>query len=455
MSISSSDSSFSESSDDEYYGDNGEEFRYSILNNKYALIEKIGYGSYSSVWLSYNILNENFNAIKIQNYEDYEEGLIELNILKRINEIEKSSMIKLEDNFQMVKEEKVKKKIKRGKKFILKDKIEYKKNICMVLPLMGCSIYNLIKKGKFENGLNNSLLNKSIKCLLKSTNYLHNKLKLCHTDIKPENMLVSGNSSNIKKIIDEYKSFKINFLLKEKLENRISEKKWDLSNNNHRKKHRKFKHKILKSLHQTILDSMVNVNIESSSSDSETSSENNNYCPILVDELNECSITLTDFGSNIKIKDLDDEEIQTRYYRAPEVILGLNATEKIDIWSIGCVIYEIYTGEILFDPNKDSKYSRDFHHLYLIEEIFGKVPKRMIKKSPRSKEFYDKKFNLKCSKIKKIEIEELIKKKKENIDKNIIELIKSCLVIDPKERPDISQLNNIFNKNLFNINKKI
>ena len=42
-------SSNSESSDDEYYGDNGEEFRSSILNNKYTLIEKIGFGGFAII----------------------------------------------------------------------------------------------------------------------------------------------------------------------------------------------------------------------------------------------------------------------------------------------------------------------------------------------------------------------------------------------------------------------
>ena len=70
--MSKNSSSNSLSSDDEYYGDNGEEFRGSILNNKYALIDKIGYGSYSSVWLAYCINDDVFYAIKIQNFEDYD-----------------------------------------------------------------------------------------------------------------------------------------------------------------------------------------------------------------------------------------------------------------------------------------------------------------------------------------------------------------------------------------------
>ena len=85
--MSSSESDCSLSSDEEYCGDNGEEFREEILNSKYALIEKIGYGSYSSVWLAYSIPDDNYYAIKIQNCEDYDEGVFELRILRKIKEL--------------------------------------------------------------------------------------------------------------------------------------------------------------------------------------------------------------------------------------------------------------------------------------------------------------------------------------------------------------------------------
>lgn len=41
--------------------------------------------------------------------------------------------------------------------------------------------------------------------------------------------------------------------------------------------------------------------------------------------------------------------MQTRSYRAPEIILGCPYTEKIDIWSLGCIVAELYTGQVLFD----------------------------------------------------------------------------------------------------------
>ena len=71
MTDSDSSNSYSESSssDDEYYGDNGEIFYNEVLNKKYITIKKIGYGAYSSVWLCIDYLTNKFYAIKIQNSE--------------------------------------------------------------------------------------------------------------------------------------------------------------------------------------------------------------------------------------------------------------------------------------------------------------------------------------------------------------------------------------------------
>ena len=44
----------------------------------------------------------------------------------------------------------------------------------------------------------------------------------------------------------------------------------------------------------------------------------------------------------------------SRYYRAPEIILGTERGQPLDVWSIGCCLYEMYTGEILFRKNKDN-----------------------------------------------------------------------------------------------------
>lgn len=449
-----SKSSTSKSSDDEYYGDNGEEFRSAILNNKYCLIDKIGYGSYSSVWLAYCISDNNFYAIKIQNSEDYEEGLQEMNILNRIKELNSKYLINIVDSFEVVKQEEKLKKYKKGNKKYTKKVIINNKFICMVLPLMACSLYTLIKRGKYSKGLGNELMLKSINCLLNSISILHENLKLCHTDLKPENMLISGYSFKVSEIIEEYSKFNLKNLYENKLKEELILKNYDLQNSNVKKKVRKLKTNILKSLHIKILDSMTSIsNNSDSESDSESTNSESNYSEIneIINSKNleNCEIVLTDFGSNIKIKNLEEyDEIQTRYYRAPEVILKLNYNEKIDIWSIGCCLYEIYSGEILFNPDKDNETTRDMNHLNLIQNMIGEIPRSLVKKSPVRKEFF-KDGKLKINRSGK-HLDELLNEI-QNPNEDIANLIKKCLIIDPNERPNIIELNSYFVK----INNKI
>lgn len=92
--------------------------------------------------------------------------------------------------------------------------------------------------------------------------------------------------------------------------------------------------------------------------------------------LKDDSLYVIDFGSSFyfnEFKNMEGEKITTRYYRSPEVIKKLPINEKIDIWALGCVVYELWTGNILFNPTKKkNKFTVNQHHLYLIES-FGKT----------------------------------------------------------------------------------
>ena len=455
-----SNSSFS--SDDEYYGYNGEEFRNEILKNNYCLIEKIGYGSFSSVWLAYSYCNNNYYAIKIQNNEDYEDGISELHFLKKIKKLKNDNFIKLIDSFEISKKD--------GKK--------KRKHVCMVLPLMAGSIYSILRKGKYKDGVDEIFIKKFLNCLLSTISDLHNKLQICHVDLKPENILIDGISIKVKEMIEEYNTFNINMVVNEKIP------KPETMNSNQKKKYKKQRNNCIKETHKTILSEMISLYDDESASeisssiesdisyntDSDSQLEYNNIVEninyinsseseplsnlydlsesdedtiiddVIDDEIiNKCQLVLTDFGSSFKIDELEDDELQTRYYRAPEVILGMKYNEKIDIWSIGCILYELYTGKILFDPEKDKKYTRDFNHLFMIEQYLGHFPKKMIASSPKKTTFYNKKFCLKC--------DIPIKKQEFEIDNPyILDMIQKCLVIDPKDRPSINELVEGFNK---------
>ena len=81
---------------------------------------------------------------------------------------------------------------------------------------------------------------------------------------------------------------------------------------------------------------------------------------------------MIDFGSSSFVTDRQSSYIQSRSYRAPEVILGLPHGGKIDIWSLGCVLAEMYTGEVTFqNVSEVSMLSR-------IEAVCGPFPRHMI-----------------------------------------------------------------------------
>ena len=79
--------------------------------------------------------------------------------------------------------------------------------------------------------------------------------------------------------------------------------------------------------------------------------------------------------------------MQSRFYRAPEVILRIPYSEKVDIWSFGCILAELYTGEPLFPGNNEQE------QLELIMEICGIPPSSMIDISRKKDHYFDNDYS--------------------------------------------------------------
>lgn len=87
------------------------------------------------------------------------------------------------------------------------------------------------------------------------------------------------------------------------------------------------------------------------------------------------AIKLIDFGSSCYKNKRTYSYIQSRFYRSPEVLLGLPYSQKIDMWSLGCVVVEMHTGEPLFGgSNQQDQMCR-------IIDILGMPPLSMIQAS--------------------------------------------------------------------------
>ena len=82
--------------------------------------------------------------------------------------------------------------------------------------------------------------------------------------------------------------------------------------------------------------------------------------------------------------------IQTRQYRSPEVLLGIEYNESSDIWSLACIIFELATGDFLFEPRKGETFSKNDDHLAQIIELVGKMPKNFALCGENSKKYFNK-----------------------------------------------------------------
>ena len=69
------------------------------------------------------------------------------------------------------------------------------------------------------------------------------------------------------------------------------------------------------------------------------------------------------------------KHIQSRYYRAPEVILGLPYSHPMDLWSIGCCLYELYMGKIAFQGRSNNEMMKKFI------EAKGPVPRKLLRRA--------------------------------------------------------------------------
>ncbi len=70
-------------------------------------------------------------------------------------------------------------------------------------------------------------------------------------------------------------------------------------------------------------------------------------------------------------------EIQTRQYRSPEVIAGSDYDTSADVWSYACTMFEMATGDFLFEPRSGSNYNKDEDHLAQMMELLGQMPKSL------------------------------------------------------------------------------
>ncbi|VDN57618.1 unnamed protein product [Dracunculus medinensis] len=108
---------------------------------------------------------------------------------------------------------------------------------------------------------------------------------------------------------------------------------------------------------------------------------------ILVNE-SKMTLKLCDFGSACHVADVElAPYLVSRFYRAPEIMLGLPYDFSIDLWSVAVTLYEVYTGKIMF-PGKSNNQMLKF-----MMDLKGKFPNKVIRKA----QLKDQHFDLNCN----------------------------------------------------------
>ena len=401
----SSETETSESSDsgslssNDYRSEDHNDFRGEILNNKYLLIYQIGSGSFATVWLSLNMQNNNYYAIKIQDADEYESGKEEVTLCSKFKNSKCQFINTLNDHFEY------------------KD-LDGDVHVCMVFELLAGSLYDIIRVGKYSQGFPLNTVKIIIKQLLTAMDVVNNKYKILHTDIKPDNVLVVGVNNKVKAMIEQIKADK-NF------------------NSCLNKKKKTGMKKIVENISFKTIEETY----------SKYNKSNGNVCFIDDNHVTNIQVKLADFGNCRKI-DYSYFDIQTIYYRAPEIILEYKYNANCDIWSVGCIIYELLTGKILFDPHKKRKVSRDRHHIHDIICLLGKIPDNILNSSQRKHEFFTNNgllkgiYSFEYKPLHKLLMEQLSTKNDFNQEQLFltIDIMYQMLNYDPFKRPNAKDI---------------
>ncbi|EUC37812.1 hypothetical protein COCVIDRAFT_100712 [Bipolaris victoriae FI3] len=422
----------------------GEEYK----DGKYTIVRKLGWGHFSTVWLSRDNTNGKHVALKVVRSAAHytETALDEIKLLKKVVEANKdhpgrAHVVSLLDSFNH-----------KGPNGV---------HVCMVFEVLGENLLGLIKRWN-HRGIPMPLVKQITKQVLLGLDYLHRECGIIHTDLKPENVLIE--IGDVEQIVKTY------------VKEEPTKKGGEDSVRNGRRRRRtlitgsqplpsplnaSFNHAELssfpgstQSLNKVMsegtgklspttvpspppssdgvvmsgalatpastsnLSMAERLGIKSTNED-DAQKQREKSADLLTKEVSSISLDRPASASgksqleqqvehsfetiSVKIADLGNacwvghhftNDIQTRQYRSPEVILGGKWGASTDVWSMAAMTFELITGDYLFDPQSGTKYGKDDDHIAQIIELLGTFPKGLCMSGKWSQEIFNRKGEL-------------------------------------------------------------
>ncbi|XP_012137958.1 SR splicing factor protein kinase isoform X2 [Megachile rotundata] len=160
-----------------------------LFLNRYHVTRKLGWGHFSTVWLCWDLQDKRFVALKVVKSASHftETALDEIKLLKDVRDTDPSDP-KRNKTVQLLNDFKIS-----GINGL---------HVCMVFEVLGHNLLKLIIKSNYR-GIPRNNVKRIIRQVLEGLDYLHNKCKIIHTDIKPENVLVCVDEAYIRKLACE------------------------------------------------------------------------------------------------------------------------------------------------------------------------------------------------------------------------------------------------------------
>lgn len=379
-----------------------------FLNKEYVLLKELGHGGYAVVYLVYSIKKKKYCAIKIQDPSYYDSAKKEAKILRVISsKPRKNKKYPNEILFPLLYEV-----------FDL-ELDEDRVCFCFVFELLAGSLFTLMKRGIYKHGLPSHIVIQITQQILIALCSVHES-NIVHSDIKSENILIEGTNNTIEKIKEQFESLhfdgdcakQLSALKKNKKKidtdaildvyENVADKIYNIINNIDEKSESddddknssedsdsdsNFSRNLLSSSNPSDSDSDENEKSNSSNSSKhsvkkETNKEKETKCEINLTE--NTKVRLGDFGGSFYLDDKPKHPVQTRYFKSLETLMKCPYNEKCDIWAIGCLVYELLTGELLFDPKREQTCENILRqHIYEIQRTLGIIPNEIIKNSKR------------------------------------------------------------------------
>ena len=343
---SSDDSDGSLSSDDEE--EVSKDIIYKWYNNRYFAIKYLGKGTFCRTWLMYDIHLNKFVAMKMYYSKYHEESLHEIKINKLLT----------------------------NPKYVVHtlDHFIINKCQCLIYELMGLTLLDLLDY--YDNNIPLNIVKQICIQIFKGLEELHTK-NIIHCDLKVENIMLKQLDVPIKNIIDELKKIELDKMFGELILTNLPKDYSEYDKTKKKNVKRKVKKKSMNVLSEYIKNTLENINT--------------NDNKFKLDETNiECKII--DLGNSEMLGKNNEDEIMIRSYRPPENIMNPFYNEKADIWAMGCIIYELLTGEYLFDIDRELEDNeKDRQHLHQMFETLGKIPKDYSLDCEFSEQLFDNK----------------------------------------------------------------